>query len=330
MYEITLFPFCEVGEKLVIILISGRRSRISRSSEVGLSSSLLPMAQTHFDVDIVRLFPRGKSKAVAHAGPRKARSPMLFSYQAISSLFDRPQKDAAGRLGISLTTLKQVCRKLGVLRWPYTRGSSASVRVRGGGAGSNGRPGRANLAKAEESESDNSDDSNVSAETTHAEGPCHHNLDDEVFSYQHHLDAAVFSPMKASDDMEAQELGTLDVVASATGEPKGNKKTHDREVEGTDLSYLVGDPDYLETVWWRQVQHSYATSAAAKQPSVALSGLELADSEEPIFRRQDWRAVQDPVAMNLPRNLLKGLLRRTSEMPSVNVGTKSEEKLSTQ
>ena len=267
------------------------------------------MAQTHFDVDVVRLFPRGKAKAVAHAGPRKARSPMLFNYQAISSLFGRPQKEAAHRLGISLTTLKQVCRKLGVLRWPYMRGSSASARVCGGGNGRSGRgpaPGFAAAANlAEESESDDSDDSNSSAETTHAEGPSQHNLDDAVFSYQHHLDAAVFSPIKAPEDMEAQEPGKLDVVVSATGEPKSNENTYDREVEGMDLSYLVGDPDYLETVWWKQVQRSYSTSA--------LSALELADSAEPIARRQDWRTVQDPVAMDFPRNLHKGILQRTSE-----------------
>jgi len=41
--------------------------------------------------------------------------------ESIEPLFDLPQKDAAKELGISLTALKQVCRKLGVDRWPYWR-----------------------------------------------------------------------------------------------------------------------------------------------------------------------------------------------------------------
>ena len=40
-------------------------------------------------------------------------------------LFGRPQPEAAQILGISLTTLKQVCRRLGVTRWPYRRPSKA-------------------------------------------------------------------------------------------------------------------------------------------------------------------------------------------------------------
>ena len=47
---------------------------------------------------------------------------MLLSYQGVASLFGRPQTEAAERLGISLTSLKEVCRKLGVPRWPYRRG----------------------------------------------------------------------------------------------------------------------------------------------------------------------------------------------------------------
>ena len=36
-------------------------------------------------------------------------------------LFGVPQPLAAKELGISLTALKQICRKLGIVRWPYQR-----------------------------------------------------------------------------------------------------------------------------------------------------------------------------------------------------------------
>eukprot|EP00960_Hanusia_phi_P046616 757938-Hanusia_phi.AAC.2 len=40
---------------------------------------------------------------------------------SIQSLFHLRQEDAASRLGISLSSLKSACRRLGVHRWPYSR-----------------------------------------------------------------------------------------------------------------------------------------------------------------------------------------------------------------
>ena len=69
----------------------------------------------------VHLFPRRKAGSKDASPPAKGRAPILVSYQAIASFFGQPQNDAARQLGISLTTLKQVCRKLGLTRWPYMR-----------------------------------------------------------------------------------------------------------------------------------------------------------------------------------------------------------------
>jgi hypothetical protein len=44
-----------------------------------------------------------------------------LDYQTIQALFGMPQPNAARMLGIALTTLKQVCRRFGIARWPYTR-----------------------------------------------------------------------------------------------------------------------------------------------------------------------------------------------------------------
>jgi hypothetical protein len=74
--------------------------------------------------DGVRLFPRrkaqdnGKSPQQERSSTtRNGRAPMVLSLDAIAPLFDLPQAQAAQRLGVALTSLKVVCRKLGVDRW---------------------------------------------------------------------------------------------------------------------------------------------------------------------------------------------------------------------
>jgi len=54
--------------------------------------------------------------------PRKGRPSVKVDEGAMRLLFGVPQPLAAKELGISLTALKQICRKLGVERWPYQRG----------------------------------------------------------------------------------------------------------------------------------------------------------------------------------------------------------------
>lgn len=46
---------------------------------------------------------------------------MALDLATVQRKFGLPQQDAAKELGISLTSLKQVCRKLGISRWPYYR-----------------------------------------------------------------------------------------------------------------------------------------------------------------------------------------------------------------
>jgi hypothetical protein len=76
----------------------------------------------------VHLFPRRK-QGEWDCPPAKGRSPVLISRDSISALFCHPQGEAARTLGVSLTTLKQVCRKLGVPRWPYMRVSKQRLLV---------------------------------------------------------------------------------------------------------------------------------------------------------------------------------------------------------
>lgn len=72
----------------------------------------------------VRLFPRRKKQGTALQETQKRRrgaSPLVFTTEAISSLFNLSQHDAAEKLGVSATSLKKICRQLGIIRWPYTK-----------------------------------------------------------------------------------------------------------------------------------------------------------------------------------------------------------------
>lgn len=53
------------------------------------------------------------------------RNPLEFTIESIQSVCNMPQSKAAQELSISVTTLKQVCRRLGLRRWPYRRGQSS-------------------------------------------------------------------------------------------------------------------------------------------------------------------------------------------------------------
>ena len=53
--------------------------------------------------------------------PLRGRPPVKVDLDMLQANFDRPQPEAAQSLGISLTCLKLVCRRLGLKRWPYRR-----------------------------------------------------------------------------------------------------------------------------------------------------------------------------------------------------------------
>ena len=84
-------------------------------------------AQDEDPDDGIRVFPRRKLHEAEHgkvySEPVRGRPPMTLSLKTVELLFDLPQKDVAARFGISLTAFKQVCRKLGITRWPYRRAS---------------------------------------------------------------------------------------------------------------------------------------------------------------------------------------------------------------
>ena len=57
--------------------------------------------------------------------PARGRPPLKVDFAAIEQYFHLPQPEAAKALGISLTSLKHVCRKHGLNKWPYRRAGRA-------------------------------------------------------------------------------------------------------------------------------------------------------------------------------------------------------------
>lgn len=75
----------------------------------------------------VCVFPRCSRtrQADRHSKPRppgkRRRVPLAFTLEALEQYYNVPQAAAANELGVSVTTMKQICRRLGIERWPYQR-----------------------------------------------------------------------------------------------------------------------------------------------------------------------------------------------------------------
>lgn len=74
-----------------------------------------------------KIYPRRKTRQ------EPLRTPVEVTLDLVTALRNLPLNQAADRLGISATAFKKACRKLGIVRWMYTRGmgtkSSASVQI---------------------------------------------------------------------------------------------------------------------------------------------------------------------------------------------------------
>ncbi|EKX49894.1 hypothetical protein GUITHDRAFT_104292 [Guillardia theta CCMP2712] len=75
-----------------------------------------------------------------HGLLRKIKS-VQIDLNLLSSMFHMRQDNAARSLGVSLTSLKIACRRLGLSRWPYNGGVRAEGSGSGRGEGSTGEGG---------------------------------------------------------------------------------------------------------------------------------------------------------------------------------------------
>jgi hypothetical protein len=64
---------------------------------------------------------RGVGQESRREKPARGRPPLKVDFGAIERFLHLPQPEAAKALGISLTSLKLVCRKQGLTKWPYRR-----------------------------------------------------------------------------------------------------------------------------------------------------------------------------------------------------------------
>ncbi|EKX49985.1 hypothetical protein GUITHDRAFT_151353 [Guillardia theta CCMP2712] len=66
--------------------------------------------------DIITLFPRRKA---GQSRPGGGRGPVVLTLDLLEKFYGMPLHVAAKRLGICQTAIKKVCRKLGIMKWPY-------------------------------------------------------------------------------------------------------------------------------------------------------------------------------------------------------------------
>ncbi|EKX50470.1 hypothetical protein GUITHDRAFT_151158 [Guillardia theta CCMP2712] len=76
--------------------------------------------------------PRGKPSTYSPVDP------INLDLSSVRSLFHLTQTEAAETLGISLSSLKSACRRMGIRKWPYNRRSQCTARRNKGE--SNGSP----------------------------------------------------------------------------------------------------------------------------------------------------------------------------------------------
>jgi hypothetical protein len=85
-----------------------------------------PSDRTAEEPGVVHVRPRQRRNIRAgepgHTTDDEHKCTLAFTYDKISMYFHLPLMRAAPALQISGTALKQVCRRLGIRRWPYTRG----------------------------------------------------------------------------------------------------------------------------------------------------------------------------------------------------------------
>uniref|UniRef100_A0A7S0E9H0 RWP-RK domain-containing protein n=1 Tax=Hanusia phi TaxID=3032 RepID=A0A7S0E9H0_9CRYP len=65
----------------------------------------------------IKIIPRPRCKP----GKENSSAPISIDVALIQSLFHMRQSNAAEYLGISVTSLKTACRRMGINKWPYNR-----------------------------------------------------------------------------------------------------------------------------------------------------------------------------------------------------------------
>ncbi|EKX36946.1 hypothetical protein GUITHDRAFT_116813 [Guillardia theta CCMP2712] len=94
---------------------------ITRTSDLALNPPVRPRAMAASSLVLVSPRPRDSPF------PSSSFAKVHVSLSTLEPLFHLPQESAARRLGVSLTSLKAACRKIGIKRWPYRRWPEAGL-----------------------------------------------------------------------------------------------------------------------------------------------------------------------------------------------------------
>eukprot|EP00960_Hanusia_phi_P011604 338747-Hanusia_phi.AAC.3 len=98
---------------LLMSTVDARTGKKSKRS----SKSKATNGKAHARIVRANVFPRRKKGESA----RSSTCSLSLSLVDIKSLFYMRQSEAATFLGISLTAMKNACRRVGISRWPYSR-----------------------------------------------------------------------------------------------------------------------------------------------------------------------------------------------------------------
>jgi hypothetical protein len=154
---------------------AGKDSEIGYYEEIIKTSSVIPTCFLHNNgkdkgaksvekdenARVARLRSRrkaGEATSEKRRHKKSTKSPLEFTYTKLSFYFMLPLPFAARALEISHTSLKKLCRELGIVRWPYVRGGLERFGRLGAAQGGNARETQAtsmpnaDSAKSEESQ----------------------------------------------------------------------------------------------------------------------------------------------------------------------------------
>jgi len=205
------------------------------------SAITVTMAHVDGNGSVVCIYPRRKA-GESEVAPVRGRCPMQLTHKAVAALFSTSQGEAAQALGISLTTLKVVCRKLGISRWPYARVKKARVQ-------------------------------NAPVPTFMLV------LNDSLSSLA--SSATTVSRLSSSEPSNTCEWGHGSMHANGGDASVSSSGAWDGNIEagcklGDDLSWMVWNDseclDSSETSWWERVRSSYDEYAVGAQAHQGIGG----------------------------------------------------------
>mmetsp|Transcript_50101 Transcript_50101/g.99972 ORF Transcript_50101/g.99972 Transcript_50101/m.99972 type:complete len:287 (+) Transcript_50101:93-953(+) len=206
----------------------------------------------------ILVYPRGTAE-----GSRSFR----VSRETLAPYFHRPQQEVADKLGVSCTTLKKICRKLGIERWPNVS-----------------RPSRSNRANSPSKRSLHGASARGAAATTERDDPSEAQSTRSMFATG---SAGVGMPASAAAGVEGR---TSSIGSAASFESVQQGSEADTLEESPDVKQAHRDPE--ETAASRREATSSSLLASTIDDAVlALHGHTTTSYTSPGFAPASSRSI---------------------------------------